>query len=181
MQRYPTEFEEVAKLPCGVSLRIRPIRMEDESLLIDFVARATPEDRRMRFFASSNGLTHEAALRLVRIDYDRNMALIAQPIERDEIIGVARYSTGPARRVAEFAVMVRSDWKAHGVGWLLMEKLVAAARKRGISIMSGLVIRENHDMVQFCRDLGFAITSDVADPEMLCASLDLAALPARAG
>lgn len=175
----PRAIATTAMLPSGDRMRICSIRPEDEALLADMVARTTPEDLRLRFFAVTKELSHELAAQLTRIDYTREMALVVQTMDSDEILGVARYSADCDRREAEFALLVRSDWKAHGVGWLLMEKLIAAARKRGIGILSGLVLRENHDMLQFCRNLGFTISSDAANPETLGAVLDLASLPVR--
>jgi acetyltransferase len=172
-QVYPKELATVAALPSGTPIRLRPIRPEDEPLLIELAARMTPEDLRLRFFAAIRELTHEAAARLVRIDYAHDMALIAQPMHDEEILGVARYAATPDTREAEFAVAVRSDWKGHGVGWLLMEKLVDTARQRGIRVMSGLVLRANPNMLRFCRDLGFAIASNPDDPLTVFASLVL--------
>ncbi|HEV8015804.1 MAG TPA: GNAT family N-acetyltransferase [Stellaceae bacterium] len=170
---YPKELATVAALPSGTPIRLRPIRPEDEPRLIELAARMTPEDLRLRFFAALQGLTHEAAARLVRIDYAHDMALIAQPMHDEEILGVARYAATPDTDEAEFAVAVRSDWKGHGVGWLLMETLVDIARQRGIRALSGLVLRANPTMLQFCRDLGFTIANNPDDPLTVYASLVL--------
>ena len=160
-------------LPSGERLRIRSICPEDEALLSDMVARTTPEDLRLRFFAVTKGLSHELAVRLTRIDYEREMALIAQSMESDEILGVARYSADPDNHEAEFAVLVRSDRKGHGIGWALMEQLFDVARSRGIGTLSGLVLRGNTTMLQFCRDLGFTITNSPEDPLTVRATLVL--------
>jgi acetyltransferase len=170
---YPRELEGTAALPSGELLRLRPIRPDDKALLTDMVARMNPEDLRLRFFAMTKGLSHELATRLTRIDYGREMALIAQPLQNDEILGVARFSADADNREAEFAVTVRSDWKGHGIGWLLMEKLVGVARHRGIGVLSGMVLRANTNMLKFCRDLGFAITANADDPLTVYASLTL--------
>lgn len=170
---YPAELETVASLPSGTLVRIRPIKPEDEPLLIDMAARMDPEDLRLRFFGTLRALSHELAARLSTLDYAREMALIAQPMTSDEILGVARYSADADKRDAEFAVMVRSDWHGHGVGWLLMEKLVEAARARGIGALTGLVLRVNTNMLVFCRDLGFTITANPDDPLTVNASIAL--------
>lgn len=170
---YPAELETVASLPSGTLVRIRPIKPEDEPLLIDMAARMDPEDLRLRFFGTLRALSHELAARLSTLDYGREMALIAQPMTSDEILGVARYSADADKRDAEFAVMVRSDWHGRGVGWLLMEKLVEAARARGIGALTGLVLRVNTNMLVFCRDLGFTITANPDDPLTVNASIAL--------
>lgn len=170
---YPTEIETVASLPSGTLVRIRPIKPEDEPLLIAMAARMDPEDLRLRFFGTPRALSHELAARLATLDYAREMALIAQPMTSDEILGVARYSADADKRDAEFAVMVRSDWHGRGVGWLLMEKLVDVARARGIGSLTGLVLRANTNMLAFCRDLGFTITANAGDPRTVNASFTL--------
>jgi acetyltransferase len=114
-------------------------------------------------------------LRLTHIDDAQEMALIAQPSDKDdEIIGVARYAADRGSREAEFAVTVRSDRKGEGIGWVLTEALVAVARARGITKLTGLVLRANTSMLQFCRDYGFAIGVNPADPLSYRASLVLA-------
>jgi len=169
----PRPILTTATLPSGERLRIRSIRPEDEALLSDMVARTTPEDLRLRFFAATKGLSHELAARLTRIDCEREMALIAQSMDSDEILGVARYYADRDNREAEFAVLVRSDRKAHGIGWALMEKLLKVARSRGVDTLSGLVLRGNTTMLQFCRDLGFTITNSAEDPLTVHATLVL--------
>lgn len=170
---YPREFEAIVALPSGVPLRIRPIRPDDEILLHDMGARTTADDLRLRFFATIKEVPHELGARLTQIDYVREMALIAQRMDSDEVLGVARYAMEPDGRQAEFAVLVRSDWKGHGVGWLLMEKLVEVARRRGIGVLSGLVLRANTKMLEFCRSLGFTITGNPEDPATVHALLVL--------
>lgn len=155
----PRAFEEIVALPSGQRLRIRPIRPEDEALLRDMGARTTAEDLRLRFFSAMKEVPHELAARLTHIDYGREMALVAQRTDTDEVLGVARYAAEPESREAEFAVLVRSDWKGHGVGSVLMQQLVEIARRRGVGVLSGLVLRANTKMLEFCRSLGFTITS----------------------
>lgn len=156
-------FDAIVALPSGVCLRLRPIRPEDERLLREMGARTTPEDLRLRFFSTIKEVPHELGARLAHIDYVRDMALVAQRVDSGEMLGVARYAMEPDGRDAEFAVLVRSDWKGHGVGSLLMQKLVEIARQRGVGVLSGLVLRANVKMLEFCRGLGFTITNNPDD------------------
>jgi acetyltransferase len=172
---YPKELEVSARLASGVPLRIRPIRPEDEARLIEMVSRMDPDDLRMRFFSAIKELSHQMAARLTQIDYARQIALVAQPQDSDELLGVARFAADPDNINAEFAVTVRSDWKGKGVGWALMERLIEVARQRGIAVISGVVLRENETMLRFSRDLGFAISSDPTDPRAARVTLTLRA------
>lgn len=176
---YSPSLEATAKLPSGERLRIRPIRPDDQTRLSEMAAHMTPEDLRLRFFAATKGLPADLAARMCHIDYAHEMALVAQRLQSDDILGVAGYSADKSNRDAEFAIAVRSDWKEHGVGWVLMEKLTNIARHRGIGTLSGLVLRSNGYMLQFCRDLGFVIAKNIGDdPQTVYVSLDLGSSPA---
>ena len=123
------------------------------------------EDLRLRFFTPVRGLTHTVAARLSQLDYDREMALLA---ERDgTALGVVHFFADPDRLRAEYAIAVRSDWKGRGLGFLLMTRLIAIARQWGIGELVGEVMRENEPMLQMCRELGFVITPDLSNPPLV--------------
>ena len=71
---YPQHLESVERLRDGTTLRMRPLRPEDEPLLHDLAAHMNPEDLRLRFFTPVRGLTHAVAARLSQLDYDRELA-----------------------------------------------------------------------------------------------------------
>jgi acetyltransferase len=169
---YPREFESEERLRDGATVAVRPIRLEDEPLLHDLAAHMTPEDLRLRFFAPMHGISPKLAALLIRLDYDRDMALVAT--EGGAALGIARYFADPDRRSAEYAVAVRSDWKGRGVGYLLMTRLIEAARRRGIGELVGEVLRENAPMLAMCRELGFAASFDPADPSLVSVRKPLA-------
>jgi acetyltransferase len=164
---YPKELESDATLADGTRLHLRPVRPEDEPRIQDMVARCSPEDLRLRFFTPMRGLSHEMAARLSQIDYDREMALIAEPPERGEIRGVARFAADPDNIRAEFAVAVRTDLKGRGLGYLLMTRLIEVARVRGLSEIFGHVLRENEPMLRMARKLGFAATPHPHEAEVV--------------
>ena len=159
---YPQHLETVERLRDGTALRMRPLLPEDEPMLHDLAAHMSHEDLRLRFFTPVRGLTHAVAARLSQLDYDRELALLA---ERDgTALGVAHFFADPDNLRAEYAIAVRSDWKGHGVGYLLMSRLIDIARERGIGELVGEVLRENEPMLQMCRELDFAIAPEPRDP-----------------
>jgi acetyltransferase len=162
---YPSYFESVAATADGTLIRLRPIRSDDEPLLHDLASHMSREDLRMRFFSPIRMLPHALAERLVHLDYDREMALAA--FHDKVVLGIARYSAEEGGRVAEYAVAVRSDWTGHGVGYLLMTRLIEIAARRGISDLVGEVLAENHRMIQMCRELGFTLRRDPNDASLL--------------
>src|SRR5579864_226134 len=159
---YPKELASTDKLRDGTRIELRPIQPEDESLLHDLAAHMTPEDLRLRFFTPVHGISHALAARLTQIDYDREMALVA--LHDGTVLGIARYFADPDRLSAEYAVAVRSDWHGRGVGYVLMNRLIAIARQYGIGELVGEVLRENRAMLAMCRELGFVVTADPAEP-----------------
>jgi len=162
---YPKYLESNEQLHDGTVVQLRPVRPEDEPLLHDLAAHMSPEDLRLRFFTPVRGLTHAIATRLTQIDYNREMALLAQ--HEGATLGIVHFLADPDGQCAEYAIAVRTDWHGRGVGYLLMSRLIAIARQRGIGELVGEVLRENGPMLEMCRALGFAIAPDPDDEALV--------------
>jgi acetyltransferase len=150
----------------GRSITVRPIRPEDEAQHRRFLEQLDPEDIRMRIFQTRRELPRSELARLTQIDYDREMAFIAQGLDAQglpETLGVARTVSDPDLTEAEFAIIVRSDLKGLGLGKLLFDQLIEHARSRGIGRLVGLVLRENTRMLNLSRAMGFK--ADPIEPE----------------
>lgn len=169
---YPSHLESVAEARDGTAIQLRPIRPDDEPLLHDLASHMTREDLRLRFLSPIHTLPHAMAERLVHLDYDREMALAA--LHDGTILGIARYSAELGSDIAEFAIAVRSDWSGHGVGYLLLTRLIEIARDAGIAELVGEVMAENHRMVEMCRELGFTIRRNPNDATLIRARRRLA-------
>src|SRR3546814_17134201 len=117
------------------------------------LARSSPEDLRLRFFAPIRQLSHESAARLTQIDYGREMAFVA--VDGDGLMGVSRLAEDPEGETAEFAILVRTDRQMLGLGERLMGDLIDYARDRGIGPLSGTVLTENRRMLALFAKLGF--------------------------
>ena len=173
---YPKHLESAERLRDGTVVPMRPVRPEDEPLLRDLAANMSSEDLRLRFFTPVRGLTHAVAARLTQIDYDREMALLAQ--HQDIVLGIAHFFADPDRQRAEYAIAVRTDWKGRGVGYLLMTRLIDIAQQCGIGELVGEVLRENGPMLEMCRTLGFAIAPDPDDQAVLRVCKPIASMDA---
>ena len=163
--KYPSELEERVEHR-GRALLLRPIRADDAARHRRFLARVSSEDLRTRFLAAVHDLPEPDRAHFTRIDYEREMAFIAQATEgaeAGEILGVARACDGPDDTAAEFAVLVRSDLKGRGIGWQLMELIIRYARSENLKRIAGQVLRENTTMLEMCRQLGFEIADDPSD------------------
>ncbi|MGH7111056.1 MAG: GNAT family N-acetyltransferase [Stellaceae bacterium] len=170
MADYPAELEEQVRLGEGVTVFLRPIRRGDGPLLQDLFDHMSPEDRRLRFFAPIRHLSEELVRQLTETDYETRIALLAFASDSGAVLGVARLATEPPtprdrrsrgdpddKSRAEFAVALRSDWHGHGLGWLLMQRMLALAARLKFGEVFGIVLRENETMLAMCREMGFTV------------------------
>jgi acetyltransferase len=174
---YPAELAETVAWN-GRELLLRPIRPEDEAIHRAYVERLSPEDLRLRFFNVRRTLPHSELARLVQIDYAREMAFIALAPDADgmlETLGVVRAIADPDNVEAEFAVIVRSDLKGHGLGDLLMAKILRYLTHAGTQRVIGDVLHENRPMRDLAERLGFRVDTARSDDFALRYRLDLAA------
>ena len=169
---YPRELEHVEDVPGMGRCLLRPIRPEDAPLIVHLFAQLTPEDVRLRFFSPLRALPPTLLARLTQIDYDREMAFVLME-SASEIMGVARFAADPDNARAEFAVAVRSDLKGHGLGSLLMKRIIAYAKARGIGVLFGDALDENTTMLALARELGFAAEPLEKSPGILRLTLRL--------
>lgn len=170
---YPKELErEVSVHGVGPAL-LRPIRPEDAPAIARLFERLAPEDIRMRFFAPLRGISPDQLARLTQIDYDREMAFVLEAPSPDgrDIVAVVRLAADPDNRRAEFAATVRSDLKGHGIGRLMMQRLIDYGRSRGIGEIFGHMLHENAMMISLCRELGFSLAPLPETATILRASL----------
>jgi acetyltransferase len=160
---YPSEWETETHVDAVGTVRIRPIRPEDEALYAAFFARLTPEDQRLRFFTARPDLSHRFLARLTQIDYAREMAFAAIDSKTGELLGVVRFVADPDYIRGEYAILVRSDLKGRGLGWRLMQHLIAYAGSEKLEQLHGFVLADNTTMLQMCRELGFSIGPEPGD------------------
>jgi acetyltransferase len=164
---YPAEWERHVTLRDGTAILVRPIRPEDERLYGTFFAGVTDQDLRLRFFAPVKDFSHAFIARFTQIDYARAMAFIAIEERTGQLLGVVRLHANATYDRGEYAILVRSDLKGRGLGWLLMQTIIDYARAEGLRAIEGQVLRDNTTMMAMCQELGFSIVPD-PDDSSLC-------------
>jgi len=154
---YPAKFVTPWKLKDGTEVTLRPVKPEDEPLELAFIRGLSTETSRFRFFQIIKDLPHDALVRFCNIDYDREMAIIAEKREEDRTveIGVSRLIIDPGKKRGEFAVVVADNYQSRGLGTKLVDMLIEFAREKGIETIYGTVMSENIKMIQLCEKLGF--------------------------
>jgi acetyltransferase len=172
---YPTEWVRHMQLRDGTTILVRPVRPEDEPLYAPFFAAVTPNDLRLRFFAPVKDFSHAFVARLTQIDYARAMAFVAIDEQSGALLGVVRLHADANYVSGEYAILIRSDFKGHGLGWSLMQLMIEYARSEGIRTITGQVLRENAMMLDMCRELGFHVATDPEEPSAAIVTLQLSA------
>lgn len=167
---YPKEWERQLTLADGSVAFVRPVRPEDEALFRAFFARVSEEDLRLRFFQSMKHFSHEFIARLTQLDYARSIALVALN-GQGEMLGAVRLLADANYERGEYAILVRSDLKGVGLGWQLMQIMIEYARRQGLRLVEGQVLRENRTMLAMCRELGFSFKPDPDDPSIVNVTL----------
>jgi RimJ/RimL family protein N-acetyltransferase len=149
MADYPAELEREVTLRDGTAVRLRPIRGEDESRLIEAYARLSQYTAYQRFFAVMQRLPPDWAHLLAHVDYQRRLALLAEvgPSEAPELIGVARYEPTDQEDTVEIALVIQDGWQNRGLGAIMLDALLAAAEARGLRRFRAFVLASNARML----------------------------------
>jgi acetyltransferase len=101
------------------------------------------------------------------------MAFVAFDEATNDLIGVVRIHSDSIYENGEYAILLKSDLKGRGLGWVLMQLIIEYAKSEGLKRISGQVLQENSVMLNMCRDLGFAVKSDAADQALCDVTLEL--------
>jgi acetyltransferase len=177
---YPTQYLSYEELRDGTPVTIRPIRPEDEPLMVKFHEGLSEESVYMRYFHMMNltqRTAHERLTRICFIDYDREMALVAEHTDPDtgerEIMGVSRLSRhGASPEEAEFSVLVSDRFQRLGVGTLLVGRILEVGRAEDLKRITAEILLDNYPMQNISEKLGFHLRRDTEEM-VVKADLDL--------
>ena len=155
---YPTEYETTVQMKNGEAVLLRPIRPEDEPMEFEMFETFSDETKRFRFFGPIKETTHEMLIRYTQIDYDREMAIIAELTEdgRKKMAGVVRLIADPYNETAEYAIVVGDPWQGQGLGTIMTHYILEIARKRGIKKVFACVLEDNAGMLHLFRKFNFS-------------------------
>ena len=157
---YPKEFIYDFKLRGNKPVIIRPIRSEDEPMEAEMFKVFSKETERQRFFHPIKDISHELLKSYTQIDYDREIALIAEIAEgkKKKMIGVVRLISDPLRSAAELALVVADPWQKRGLGNKFVELILDVARKRRNERVYGRYLADNIVMEKIFQKFGFTIS-----------------------
>jgi acetyltransferase len=160
---YPSQYVSPWQLRDGTPVLIRPIRPEDEPLMRQYHATLSEQSVYLRYFhlmKLSQRVAHDRLVRICFVDYDREIALVAerQTPTGSEIIAAGRLSKDHVGNTAEFSMLVSDPWQRQGLGTELMHRLIQIARDEGLSALHAYVLKDNEGMIRICRHWHFEFT-----------------------
>ncbi len=162
---YPTRYVASWTMKDGTPVTIRPIRPEDEPAMVKFHETLSERSVYLRYFHLMNleqRTTHERLTRICFIDYDREMALVAETADH-EILGVGRMSKVHGTREAEVAVLISDKWQGRGLGKELLSRLLVAGADEKLERLTADILPDNRSVMRICEKLGFSLKHNLDD------------------
>jgi acetyltransferase len=172
---YPRQYVSPWALADGTSVTIRPIRSEDEPLLVQFHQTLSQESVYFRYFhlmTLNRLIAHERLTRLCFIDYEREMALVVEyqhpETGESEILAVGRLSKLHGINEAEFAMLVSDPFQKQGLGTELLRRLIQIGQDEKLERIKAEILPENRAMQHVCEKVGFRLqrTPDLVQAEI---------------
>lgn len=158
---YPKEYETPFTLRNGQEALLRPIRPEDEPMEAEMFSKFSEETQYFRFFEYIPQVTHTMLVRYTQIDYDREMAIIAELEEdgRKVMAGVVRIVADITRNSAEFAIVIADPWQGQGLGNRLTDYILQIAAEMKVKSIYANILKTNVKMIHILKKRGFRISS----------------------
>jgi acetyltransferase len=168
---YPTQYVTPWALKDGTPVTIRPIRPEDEPLMVAFHATLSEESVYMRYFSPlklSQRIAHERLTRICFVDYDRQTALVVERHDQEtgerQILGVGRLVKLHGSNEAEYALLISDQWQGQGIGTELLRRLIQVGRDEGLSRITAEILPDNRAMQKISQQFGFRLQRSLTEP-----------------
>jgi len=154
---YPSEFTIEHTMTNGQKVTLRAIKPEDEFMEKEMFSNFSERTQRFRFFQLIKDISHEELIRYTQIDYDREIAIIAEVEEdgRKKMAGVVRLIADQYNETAEYAIVIADPWHNLGLGNKFTDYIQEIAMKRGIQKIYANVMATNHIMQHMFKSRGY--------------------------
>ena len=153
---YPTRYISHWRLSDGTDVLLRPIRPEDEPLEHEMLTTLSADTIRGRYYQTIRNITHMMHVKSCNIDYDREMAIVAEIREGStrKIIGVGSFAIENNLTKCEFAIIVHDDYQGKGLAYKLLDYLIGIAQEKNLEEFYGYIEASNLKMQKLCTKLG---------------------------
>lgn len=153
---YPMRYVSRWHLRDGTEVLLRPVRPEDEPLEHEMFMSLSEATLRERFYQTIKTMTHEMHARCCNIDYDREMAIVAEIRENGKrrIIGIGSFMIGADGKSCEFSVLIHDDFQGQGLASKLVDIIIGIADEKGLEEFFGYIEPKNRKMVNLTAKLG---------------------------
>jgi acetyltransferase len=156
---YPKKYETLWTLRDGRTVLLRPIKPEDEPLWLEMFRNFSEESIRYRFFQIIKDTPHEVRVRYCNIDYDREMAIVAEFTEDDhkKILGVVRVSVEPDQKSGEIAFIVADPWQGLGLGTKMVDYALEICKDMKLETIYAIMLPDNNRAISLMTKMGFNV------------------------
>jgi len=157
---YPSEYITEFTMKNGEKVILRPVKPEDEFMEKEMFSNFSERTQRFRFFQLIKDISHDQLVRYTQIDYDREIAIIAEVTENGKkmMAGVARLIADQYNETAEFAIVIADPWQNMGLGNKFTDYIIDIAKARGVQKIYANILADNHIMLHMFKSRGFTMT-----------------------
>jgi acetyltransferase len=160
LRPYPEKYVREVELRDGTPVTLRPIKPEDEPLWMELLASCSRESIYSRFRYFFHWESHEVAIRYCHIDYDREIAIVAEIAEegKKKLLGVGRLIADPGHEEVEYAVLIADAWQQKELGSILTDYCLDIAAKWNLKRIVAQTTTDNSRMIAVFKKRGFEIS-----------------------
>jgi acetyltransferase len=154
---YPKKYEMLWSLKNGQEVLLRPIKPEDEPMWLEMFQSFSEESIRYRFFQILKDTPHEVRVRYCNIDYDREIAIVAEIVEdgKRKILGVSRLNIEADGKNGEMAFIISDYWQGLGLGTKMVDYTLDIAKEMGVENVYAIMLQDNYRALSLTKKMGF--------------------------
>jgi acetyltransferase len=159
---YPEKYKSLWKLRDGRTVILRPIKPEDEPLWLEMFHNFSQESIHFRLFQTIiEPVAHEFSARYCNIDYDRELAIVAEMEENGQrkMLGVVRLNIDPSEKTGEISFIVADSWQGQGLGSKMVDYVIEICKDKKLETINAVMLPDNFRAIKLFREMGFSIES----------------------
>jgi acetyltransferase len=156
---YPEKYVKKTNFQDGLEVLLRPIKPEDEPMWLEMIGKCSKESLYSRFRYFFHWESHEVAARYCYIDYDREIAIVAEIVQdgKRELIGVGRLIADPDHETVEYAILIEDEWQHKDLGNILTDYCLEIAGKWNLKKFVAQTTTDNKRMISVFQKRGFSV------------------------